>query len=112
MSMASDNFISVTDDSFDAEVLQSAQPVLVDYWAEWCAPCKSIEPILNEISESYRGRLKVAKVDTVKNQRTPAKYAVRALPTLMIFKGGKVHATKLGAVSKSQLTQFIDAAIA
>jgi len=110
--MVLDNLIHVTDDSFETDVLNAGQPVLVDYWAEWCGPCKSIEPILNEISESYRGRLKVAKVDTAKNQRTPAKYAVRALPTLMIFRDGKVQATKLGAVSKSQLTAFIDAAIA
>jgi len=110
--MPSDNLINVTDDSFETDVISAALPVLVDYWAEWCAPCKSIEPILQEISESYRGRLTVAKVDTAKNQRTPAKYAVRALPTLMIFRDGKVHATKLGAVSKSQLTAFIDAAIA
>ena len=98
----------VTDDSFEAEVLQSEQPVLVDYWAEWCGPCKMIAPILDEVSTEYAGKLKVAKLNIDDNQATPAKYGIRGIPTLMLFKGGNVEATKVGALSKSQLTAFID----
>ena len=98
----------VTDDSFEAEVLQSQQPVLVDYWAEWCGPCKMIAPILDEIAAEYAGKLKVAKVNIDDNQATPAKYGIRGIPTLMIFKNGNVEATKVGALSKSQLAAFID----
>ncbi|AEV27549.1 MULTISPECIES: thioredoxin TrxA [Azospira] len=98
----------VTDDSFEAEVLQSEQPVLVDYWAEWCGPCKMIAPILDEVSTEYAGKLKVAKLNIDDNQKTPAKYGIRGIPTLMLFKGGNVEATKVGALSKSQLTAFID----
>jgi thioredoxin 1 len=98
----------VTDDTFEAEVLQSPQAVLVDYWAEWCGPCKMIAPILDEIANEYAGRLKVAKVNIDDNQATPAKFAIRGIPTLMIFKNGNVEATKVGALSKSQLAAFID----
>ena len=98
----------VTDDSFEAEVLQSEQPVLVDYWAEWCGPCKMLSPILDEIAADYAGRLKVAKLNIDDNQNTPANYGVRGIPTLMIFKNGAVEATKVGAMSKSQLSSFID----
>lgn len=98
----------VTDDSFEAEVLQSAQPVLVDYWAEWCGPCKMIAPILDEVSKEYAGKLKVAKLNIDDNQGTPAKFGIRGIPTLMLFKNGNVEATKVGALSKSQLTAFID----
>ena len=98
----------VTDDSFPAEVLQSEQPVLVDYWAEWCGPCKMIAPILDDIAKSYAGRLKVAKLYIDDNQTTPATYGVRGIPTLMLFKNGAVEATKVGMMSKSQLTAFID----
>ena len=98
----------VTDDSFPAEVLQSEQPVLVDYWAEWCGPCKMIAPILDDIAKSYAGRLKVAKLNIDDNQPTPATYGVRGIPTLMLFKNGAVEATKVGMMSKSQLTAFID----
>jgi len=104
----SEHILYVTDDSFDVEVLQSAQPVLVDYWAEWCGPCKMIAPILDEIAREYAGRLKVAKLNIDDNQKTPANYGVRGIPTLMLFKNGNIEATKVGALSKSQLTAFID----
>ena len=98
----------VTDDTFEAEVLQSQQPVLVDYWAEWRGPCKRIAPILHEVANEYAGKLKVAKVNIDDNQATPAKYGIRGIPTLMIFKNGNIEATKVGALSKSQLAAFID----
>ena len=101
----------VTDDTFEAEVLQSPQAVLVDYWAEWCGPCKMIAPILDEIANEYAGRLKVAKVNIDDNQATPAKFGIRGIPTLMIFKNGNVEATKVGALSKSQLAAFIDSTL-
>jgi thioredoxin 1 len=104
----SDKIVYLTDDSFEAEVLGSDSPVLVDYWADWCGPCKMIAPILDEISEEYSGRLKVAKLNIDENPGTPPKYGIRGIPTLMLFKGGAVEATKVGAVSKSQLTAFID----
>ncbi len=98
----------VTDDTFETEVLQSQQPVLVDYWAEWCGPCKMIAPILDEIAKDYSGKLKVAKVNIDDNQATPAKFGIRGIPTLMLFKNGNVEATKVGALSKGQLAAFID----
>ncbi len=98
----------VTDSNFDAEVLQCAIPVLVDYWAEWCGPCRMIAPILDEIAGEYGGRLKVAKLNIDENQSTPQKYGIRGIPTLMIFKNGNIEATKVGALSKSQLTAFVD----
>ncbi|HET6719708.1 MAG TPA: thioredoxin TrxA [Rhodocyclaceae bacterium] len=99
----------VTDDSFEAEVLKSPQPVLVDYWAEWCGPCKMIAPILDEVATEYAGKLKVAKLNIDDNQATPGKFGIRGIPTLMLFKNGAVEATKVGALSKSQLTAFLDA---
>ena len=98
----------VTDDTFESEVLQSQQPVLVDYWAEWCGPCKMIAPILDEVSRDYDGRVQVAKLNVDDNQEVAAKYGIRGIPTLMLFKQGEVVATKVGALSKSQLTQFLD----
>jgi len=104
----SDSIVHVTDESFEDEVLKSAEPVLVDYWADWCGPCKMIAPVLDEISTEYAGRLKVAKLNIDENPNTPPKYGIRGIPTLMLFRGGEVEATKVGAVSKSQLTAFID----
>ena len=98
----------VTDATFEAEVLQSQTPVLVDYWAEWCGPCKMIAPILDDVAKEYDGKLKVAKLNIDENQDTPAKFGIRGIPTLMLFKGGNIEATKVGALSKSQLTAFID----
>lgn len=104
----SENIVHVTDDTFDSEVLQSSEPVLVDYWAEWCGPCKMIAPILEEAADDYAGRLKVAKLNIDENPGTPPKYGIRGIPTLMLFKNGGVEATKVGALSKSQLAAFID----
>ena len=106
--MNSSEIRHVTDDTFEPEVLQSETPVLVDYWAEWCGPCKSIAPILDEVAKEYEGRLKVAKINVDENQSTPAKFGIRGIPTLMLFKNGNVEATKVGALSKSQLTAFLD----
>ncbi|VAW82843.1 Thioredoxin [hydrothermal vent metagenome] len=103
--------VYVTDDSFDEEVLKSEQPVLVDYWAEWCGPCKMIAPILDDLAGEYDGKLKIAKLNIDDNPGTPPKYGIRGIPTLMLFKDGSVEATKVGAVSKSQLTAFIDSNI-
>ena len=104
----SDTIVYLTDDSFQNEVLESAEPVLVDYWAEWCGPCKMIAPLLTEIASEYQGKVKVAKLNIDENPQTPPKYGIRGIPTLMLFKDGHVEATKVGALSKSQLTAFID----
>jgi len=101
----------ITDDSFESEVIQSSTPVLVDYWAEWCGPCKMIAPLLDDVAQSYAGKLKVAKINIDENPATAPKYGIRGIPTLMIFKNGAVEATKVGALSKSQLTAFIDSHI-
>ncbi|MGD2138149.1 MAG: thioredoxin TrxA [Gammaproteobacteria bacterium] len=107
----SEHIIYVTDDTFEAEVIKSPDPVLVDYWAEWCGPCKMIAPILDEIADEYTGKVKVAKLNIDDNPQTPPKYGIRGIPTLMLFKDGNVEATKVGALSKSQLTAFIDSNI-
>ncbi|MFZ5527926.1 MAG: thioredoxin TrxA [Pseudomonadota bacterium] len=99
----------VSDASFDADVLQAATPVLVDYWAEWCGPCKMIAPILDEVASTYDGRVTIAKMNVDENRNVPAKFGIRGIPTLMIFKSGQLAATKVGALSKVQLTAFIDA---
>ncbi|WP_417445593.1 thioredoxin TrxA [Kangiella sp.] len=104
----SDKIVYLTDATFEAEVLNSDQPVLVDYWAEWCGPCKMIAPILSEVAEMYEGKVKVAKLNIDENSETPPKYGIRGIPTLMLFKGGNIEATKVGALSKSQLMAFID----
>jgi thioredoxin 1 len=105
------NIVHVTDSSFEEEVLKSDMPVIVDYWAEWCGPCKAIAPVLEEIAGEYQGKLVVAKMDVDNNQQTPQKYVVRGIPTLMIFKDGDVIGTKVGQLSKYQLTAFIDSTI-
>lgn len=104
----SQGIVHVTDESFESEVLKSDSPVLVDYWAEWCSPCKLIAPVLEEIASEYGGRLKVAKLNIDENPDTPPKYGIRGIPTLMLFKNGHVEATKVGALSKSQLSAFLD----
>lgn len=101
----------ISDDSFEQEVLQAGLPVLVDYWADWCGPCKMISPILDEVAREYAGKLKVCKLNIDENQATPPKFGIRGIPTLMIFKNGNVEATKVGALSKSQLTAFVDSNI-
>jgi thioredoxin 1 len=108
----SENVSHVSDAQFEDQVLKSEGPVLVDFWAEWCGPCKMISPLLDDLAASYGGRLKVAKVNIDQNQKTPRDYNVRSIPTLMVFKDGKVQATQIGAVSRTQLTQIIDKAIA
>jgi len=104
----SDSVLHVTDSNFDELVLKAGVPVLVDYWAEWCGPCKMIAPVLDEIAKEYDGKITVAKLNIDDNAATPAHYGVRGIPTLMIFKDGDVEATKVGALTKSQLAQFID----
>ena len=106
--MASELIKHTTDATFDADVLKSKNPVLVDYWAEWCGPCKMIAPILDEVATTYSGKLQVAKMNVDENRDIPAKFGIRGIPTLMIFKNGELAATKVGAMSKSQLTAFID----
>ncbi len=107
----SKNIVHVTDSSFEEEVLKSGLPVMVDYWAEWCGPCKAIAPVLEEIADEYKDKIVVAKMDVDDNQQTPQKYVVRGIPTLMIFKDGDVIGTKVGQLSKSQLSAFIDSTI-
>lgn len=107
----SEQISAISDASFEQDVLQSDVPVLVDYWAEWCGPCKMIAPVLEEIAGDYAGRMKIAKLNVDENPDTPPKFGIRGIPTLMLFKDGEVAATKVGALSKSQLTEFLDASL-
>jgi len=109
--MSSPQIQHVTDDTFEPEVLKSDLPVLVDYWAEWCGPCKMIAPILDQVAQEYDGRLRIAKINVDENQAVPAKFGIRGIPTLMLFKNGNLEATRVGALSKSQLTAFLDSNI-
>ena len=102
------NVFEITDDTFEGTVLTSDTPTVVDFWAEWCGPCKMIAPILNEVAGEYEGRLKVTKLNIDENKTTPDKFGIRGIPTLMLFKNGNIEATKVGALSKAQLTTFID----
>lgn len=106
--MSSELIKHTSDASFDADVLKSSTPVLVDYWAEWCGPCKAIAPILDEVSKEYAGRLQIAKMNVDENRDVPAKFGIRGIPTLMLFKDGQLAATKVGALSKAQLTAFLN----
>ncbi len=107
--MSSELIKHVSDASFDADVLKSSTPVLVDYWAEWCGPCKMIAPILDEVAGATQGKLQIAKMNVDENREVPAKFGIRGIPTLMLFKNGQLAATKVGALSKAQLQQFLDA---
>ena len=110
--MASELIKHVSDASFEADVLKTGTPVLVDYWAEWCGPCKMIAPILDEVAGTYQGKLQIAKMNVDENREIPAKFGIRGIPTLMLFKDGQLAATKVGAMSKAQLTAFIDQQLA
>ncbi|EAQ32256.1 MULTISPECIES: thioredoxin TrxA [Idiomarina] len=104
----SEVIVQLSDDSFEADVINSDKPVLVDFWAEWCGPCKMIAPILDDISKDYEGRLTIGKLNVDHNDQTPPKYGIRGIPTLLLFKNGEVVATKVGALSRAQLTEFLD----
>jgi|TARA_B110000438_G_C15583612_1_gene550714 thioredoxin 1 len=106
-----ENIIQTSDSSFEADIIKSEKPVLLDFWAEWCGPCKMIAPLLDEIAEEFKDRITVAKINIDENQNTPQKFAVRSIPTLMIFKDGNVQAQKMGALSKSQLVEFLESNI-
>lgn len=106
--MSSDLIKHISDASFEGDVIKSDRPVLVDYWAEWCGPCKQIAPILDEVAKDYGSRLQVTKMNVDENRDVPAKFGIRGIPTLMLFKGGQLAATKVGAVNKAQLTAFLD----
>ena len=105
----SEHIVHVTDDSFENDVLKADGPVLIDFWAEWCGPCKMIAPVLSEIADEYEGKIKIVKMDIENSPKTPMQFGVRSIPTLMIFKDGNVQDTRIGALNKSQLTEFVDA---
>jgi thioredoxin 1 len=107
----SEQIVHITDATFETEVLKAEQPVLVDYWAEWCGPCRMIAPILDNVAADYAGRIKICKLNVDENQATPPKYGIRGIPTLMLFRNGNVEATKVGALSKSQLVAFLDSSL-
>ena len=104
----SEKLVQLSDDSFEADVVNASTPVLVDFWAEWCGPCKMIAPILDEVADEYQGKVVVGKLNIDQNPATPPKFGIRGIPTLLLFKDGKVAATKVGALSKAQLTAFLD----
>jgi len=104
----SDHVTAITDATFQQEVLESDTPVLVDYWAEWCGPCKAVGPVLEDLAEQYAGKVRIVKLNIDENPNTPPKYGIRSIPTLMLFKGGAVESTQIGALSKAQLTDFLD----
>jgi len=108
MEPVSEKIVHATDSSFDADVLQAGKPVLLDFWAEWCGPCKMIAPLLDEAADEYADKLNIVKLNIDENPNTPQKFGIRSIPTLMLFKDGAVHAQKLGAMSKSQLNEFLD----
>src|SRR3989304_9682215 len=108
--MASEKIVNVTDASFEAEVLKASKPTLIDFWASWCAPCKAIAPIVDELAAEYEGKIKVAKINIDENPMTPSKFGVRGIPTLMLFKAGEVAATKIGALPKNRLVEWINGA--
>lgn len=107
----SDAIVHVTDTSFQDEVLNASEPVLVDFWATWCGPCKMIAPVLDDLAKEYSGRVKICKMDVDANKETPAKFNVRGIPTLMLFKGGNMESMKVGALSKTQLAEFLDTSV-
>lgn len=104
----SDHITPITDATFEEEVLKSDTPVLVDYWAEWCGPCKAITPVLEDVAPGYAGKVKIVKMNIDENPNTPPKYGIRSIPTLMLFKNGSVESTKIGGLNKAQLTEFLD----
>lgn len=107
----SDNIVHTSDGTFETDVLQSDRPVLLDFWAEWCGPCRMIAPVLEALAPEYEGKIKIVKLNIDDNEQATAKFGVRGIPTLMIFKGGEVASTKVGALSKAQLTEFVESAI-